>query len=92
MSKKVKKAQYETEKVTVEVSMVLVESSQIKSIGHLPEDNATQLKLFVRFHSGGLYVYRKVPAALVQDFIAAESSGSFLNQNIKGKFEYEKIA
>lgn len=67
-------------------SMTPVESSNLESVGH------DGTNLFVRFKNGSVYVYFHVPKALYQELLAAESKGNFLNNYIKGIFQYERIA
>jgi len=62
-----------------------VKSSNIKSIGYENEN------LIVEYLSGTRYLYKKVPVQLYEQFLEAESKGRFMNSNIKGKFEYEKV-
>jgi hypothetical protein len=69
-----------------------VESSQVKSVGHDPEQN----HLHVEFHGFGgrkpsVYRYTDVPADVHKAFMESESKGRFLNQNIKGKYAYERL-
>ena len=63
-----------------------VTSSNIAEIGY---DAGTQ-ELRVRFNSGLEYVYLDVPGTVFSDFLDADSKGKFLNQNIKGQYEYAR--
>ena len=65
-----------------------VESSNIAAIG----SEVGKLDLYVRFNSGSEYVYHDVPEEVVQDFLDADSKGKFLNERIKGKYQYEKVS
>lgn len=60
-----------------------VDSSNIASIGYHP---LTQ-KLAVEFKGKGVYHYAKIPQELYDSLMIAPSKGSFLSQQIKGKFE-----
>src|SRR5262249_16987776 len=62
-----------------------VESSNIRSIGY---DPATQ-KLEVEFHKSGVYEYLGVSFDLYREFCNAKSKGIFLNERIRGKFDYK---
>ncbi len=49
--------------------------------------------LVVRFRdSGAVYTYSDFPESAWEDFMAADSLGSFYNAHIKGAYEYEKIS
>lgn len=48
--------------------------------------------LIVDFHSGFRYAYRGVPERLYRRFLNAKSHGEFFAENIKDKFEYQKLA
>ncbi len=64
-----------------------VESSNIAQIGY--DGDARELR--VRFNSGAEYVYSEVPGTVFADFLDADSKGQFLNQNIKGAYEYARV-
>lgn len=64
-----------------------VESSNINQIGY----DAVAQELSVRFNSGSVYVYKGVPGPVFADFLGADSKGQFLNQNIKGQYEFAKV-
>ena len=64
-----------------------VESSNIDQIGY-DEDRQ---ELHVLFNSGSEYVYAGVSDTTVKAFIEADSKGKFLNQYIKGNYEYQKV-
>ena len=67
------------------LAWVKIDSSNIASIAH---DDET---LFVEFKGGGKYKYMMVPVATYADLLESESKGSFLNQRVKGSFQYERI-
>lgn len=48
--------------------------------------------LRVGYVSGMVYDYKKVPEHVYLNMKAAFSKGTFLNQHIKNKYEFEKIA
>ncbi len=64
-----------------------VESSNIKALGY---DLAAGI-LEVEFRNGGIYQYAGVGAELYGNLLEADSKGRFLNQEIKGRFEVEKM-
>ena len=69
----------------VSVPLTPVESSQIDAVGW---ENG---KLFVKFRRGGMYVYSDVSYGLFQELMASDSKGKFLGQEIKGRFQYERV-
>ncbi len=62
------------------------ESSQISMASYNEQTRA----LTVMFNSGSTYEYSDVPVEVWKAYQSAESVGKFLNQYIKGKFEYKK--
>lgn len=47
--------------------------------------------LRIRFVSGLIYNYKEVPEKVFKALKTSASKGAFLNQHIKGKYEFEKI-
>lgn len=47
--------------------------------------------LRIIFVSGAVYDYKKVPLKVYEAMTASDSKGTFLNQNIKTKYEFEKV-
>ena len=41
--------------------------------------------------TGAVYQYSLVPQQVYRDLLRAESKGRFFNQNIRGKFPYQRI-
>ncbi|TET43042.1 MAG: KTSC domain-containing protein [Dehalococcoidia bacterium] len=64
-----------------------VESTNIDMIGY-DEDNS---QLHVKFRSGAEYVYNEVPPAVYQEFLDSDSKGKFLNERIKGRYNYARV-
>jgi len=64
-----------------------VSSSNIHAIGFDDEKKI----LAVEFKSGGIYHYAGVEPDLALDLVNAESVGRFYSQNIKGKFQGQKM-
>jgi len=48
--------------------------------------------LRVRFVSGMVYDYKNVPEKVFKQMKNAASKGTFLNQYIKGNYEFEKVS
>ena len=47
--------------------------------------------LRIIYVSGTMYDYKNVPEEIYASMKTASSKGTFLNQNIKGKYEFEKV-
>lgn len=62
-------------------------SSVIASIHY----NETSKTLTIVYVSGAIYHYLNVPAETYAELKNAPSRGTYLNREIKGRFEYEKI-
>jgi hypothetical protein len=67
--------------------MIVENSSSIKSYEF---DNEAKT-LTVEFKAGSVYTYQNISDDIARDFHNAESKGSYLAKNIKGKFEYSKV-
>lgn len=67
--------------------MEYVDSSNIEAIGY----DAEGRELWVRFTSGGTYVYSDVPPATYNDIMHADSKGSYLNREVKPNYSYRPI-
>ena len=53
--------------------------------------DASTATLRVTYVSGSVYEYKDVPETVYNDMRASGAKGIFLNQNIKGKYRYEKV-
>ena len=53
-------------------------------------DHATRV-LTIRYVSGLVYKYKDVPEEVFTAMKASGSKGIFLNQEIKGKYQFEKM-
>ena len=62
-----------------------VVSSNVKRIGQ------EKSKLYVQLKRGATYFYKGVPEKLYKEMLNADSKGKYLNSQIKGKYEYQKI-
>ena len=62
------------------------ESSTIAEIGY---DDVNE-EVWVRFSRGHLYVYSGVPPLVWDEFLAAPSKGSFLNQMLRPSYPYRR--
>ena len=64
-----------------------VDSSNVEAIGY---DTETR-ELHVRFITSGTYVYFDVEEWVFDEFLHSDSKGTYLDQNIKGVYSYEKL-
>ena len=67
--------------------MIKVESSNINAVGY----DTSFGGLVVEYKNGNKYMYEKVPMEVYENLLKAESKGRFINESVKGKFEYKKI-
>jgi hypothetical protein len=63
------------------------ESSNIARFGYEEES----LTLLVEFKNGSQYQYYDVPQSVFEGMSAAASKGTFLAQNVKGKYRYARL-
>ena len=70
------------------VEWTLVDSSNVAAIGYEKEAE----DLHVQFNSGSVYVYSNVPVEVFDNFKDADSKGRYLNENIKGVYDYIRIS
>ena len=48
--------------------------------------------LTVRYHSGKVYRYLKMPEKIYREMRATMAKGIFLNRHIKGKYAFEEVS
>jgi hypothetical protein len=61
-----------------------VKSSNIISIGH------DGTNLYVNYKSG-TYKYENVDKSVYESLLTSDSKGKFMNENIKGKYNYTRV-
>jgi len=66
---------------------VPVSSSAIKAIGYDPRPKVLE----VMFSSGRIYRYFHVPPERYDALCKAASIGAYLNREIKGRYDYERV-
>ena len=66
---------------------VLVESTSLASAGH----DARSAVLELQFRNGTVYQYFLVPPRVYRDLLGAGSKGRYFNQNIRGRYPYQRI-
>ena len=64
-----------------------LDSSALKSAAYLPEERV----LYLQFQSGEIYRYFDFPPKLYQEFLTAESKGTYFGQSIRDKFRYQRL-
>ena len=70
-----------------ELKLREVQSSNIEQIGY----NEGSEVLYVKYKSGKVYAYDKVPKNIYEGLEKAESKGSYMNSQVKGKFSFKTI-
>lgn len=60
-------------------------------VAHINYD-AARLVLRVKFLSGSVYEYLRVPEKIYQAMKNALSKGTYLNEHIKGYYDFKKIS
>jgi KTSC domain len=69
---------------------VPVESSSIASIGYAPQQRVLELEFR---QSGEVYQYFGVPAHDYAEFLAVDSTGTYLNQQFKPRgYRYQRLS
>lgn len=53
--------------------------------------DSEKARLYVTFLSGKVYAYLNVPEEVYEEMKAAFSKGKFLNENIKGKYDFKSV-
>ena len=69
-------------------NMVPVSSSNLSAVGY---DGQTK-QLFIRFHSGALYVYNNVPQSIYEGLMNASSHGQYHAAYIKNAYPYRRLS
>lgn len=70
------------------MTRIPVSSTSVASVGY----DATTMTLQVEFKkSGYVYDYFEVPETVYRELLAAESVGTYVNQNIRSAFRYARV-
>ena len=69
------------------IEMKPVKSSNVKAAGY----DAKAKELHIQFGNGATYRYSGVPEDVYNDLCLCESIGRFVANNLKGKFEHERL-
>ena len=68
--------------------MHYVDSTDVEAIGY----DLDNQQLHVRFiGSGATYIYYGVEEWVFHEFLQADSKGTYLHENIKGVYQYDKL-
>jgi hypothetical protein len=73
-------------KYSVTKSVLIENSSNVAAVAYTDIG-----ALLVTFKGGSQYIYKHVPEEVYEEMTKTESAGKYLNVNIKGKYEFEKI-
>lgn len=63
-----------------------VTSSNVKSVGHNPDDNT----LAIEYKDGSVYHYHDVPKDVHEQLVSSKSVGGFIYSSIKGVYKHSK--
>ncbi|PMB40664.1 KTSC domain-containing protein [Fischerella thermalis CCMEE 5205] len=69
------------------IAMLPMNSSMANAIGYDSDRNILQIE----FHNGAVYQYSDIDEDTWQDLHQADSIGKFFNENVRGKYQYERI-
>lgn len=69
------------------IAMLPMNSSMANAIGYDSNTNILQIE----FHNGAVYQYSEIDQDTWQDLHQADSVGKFFNENVRGKYQYERI-
>jgi hypothetical protein len=70
------------------LNWVFFDSSALNAAAHIP----TERLLYLEFHGGERYRYFNFPPEQYQNFLAAESKGTYFGQHIRDRFLFERLA
>ena len=71
-----------------DVERTVVKSSNVKAVAWREAERTLE----VEFVGGGTYWYHSVPREVVDALLTAPSVGSFLNERVKPKYTYHRVA
>ena len=64
-----------------------VTSSNLRAVGYDPNSQTLEIE----FNAGTVYQYANVPPGEHEGLMNADSKGTYLNANIKGRYSYTKL-
>ncbi len=70
----------------MQVQAKFLQSSNIEAAGY------ARGKLFVKFKSGQVYSYDKVPFTTYREMVEAESVGHYFHLHVRNTFKFERLA
>lgn len=65
-----------------------VDSSNLRAFRY----DKTSASMDVQFKNGFIYRYNQVPMSVAKQMESATSVGSFFAQNVKGMYDYDRLA
>lgn len=74
-------------RVAKALKWIPVESSVFTSAAYRDEEQ----QLYLRFHDGRIYRYFEFPQEMYEEFLRAESKGTYFARNIRNRFRYEQV-
>lgn len=85
MEVKEKEEYLKTLEEIMELKFLPVESSNAVGYAY----NSKKQQLIIAFKNNRVYQYKRVPHEVADAFAMAESKGKFINQEIRGKYDYQ---
>lgn len=86
-TQKIKKRLEKVQKTEHISRRIPISSSMIKEV-----ETTDDGKLVVVFNTGKVYKYSNIPDNIKKDMLKADSVGRYFSENVKNKYEHEKIA
>lgn len=71
---------------------MVIKKGMPSSVVHKMDYNETTGNLRITYVSGSVYEYKGVPLDVFNAMKRSGSKGAFLNTQIKGRYDYEKVA
>jgi len=69
------------------VTLIDVDSSNLQAVGY----DLAEHSLYVRFHSGRLYRYSRVPPLIYEELMKSESKGKFFDTQVRNVLAFEIV-
>ena len=73
------------------VTMLPVESSNIREIGYSPGPEGKAGNLYVRFATGNTYAYEDVSGDVWQELLDAPSKGQYFAAHVRNTYRFHKV-
>lgn len=69
------------------IKLVHVDSDVIEAVGYHHKTRTLEL----HFRSGAVYRYARVPAAIFDELMAADSKGRCFRERVRGRYDYWRV-